>query len=94
MNSEWLNSIINFSIFAFERCIYKIVNKITIMARFIRKDATGPMEIKVGGESNGFVCVVGNNQPFCDGSHKKTSGEEPSKVYSYNKDGARTEVKL
>lgn len=54
-----------------------------------------PMEIKVGGESK-WICMCGlsNNQPFCDGSYKKMSGEEPSKVYSYNKDGTRTEVKL
>lgn len=40
------------------------------------------------------MCGLSNNQPFCDESHKKTSGEEPSIVYSYNKDGTRTEVKL
>lgn len=65
------------------------------MARLVRKDTTGPMEIKIGNESK-WICMCGlsNNQPFCDGSHKKTADEEPGKVYIYNKDGTRKETKL
>ncbi len=64
------------------------------MVRYVEKDATGPMEIKVGGESK-WICMCGlsKNQPYCDGSHKKTAGEEPGKIYFYNKDGTRKEVK-
>ncbi len=64
------------------------------MTRLVRKDATGPMEIKVGNESK-WICMCGlsKNQPYCDASHKKTTGEEPGKVYTYNEDGTRTEVK-
>lgn len=64
------------------------------MARFVRKDETGPMEIKMGNESK-WICMCGlsSNQPFCDGSHKKTAGEQSGKLYIYNKDGSRTEVK-
>ncbi|MFZ1077945.1 MAG: CDGSH iron-sulfur domain-containing protein [Nitrosotalea sp.] len=64
------------------------------MTRLVKKDATGPMEIKVGNESK-WICMCGlsKNQPFCDGSHKKTAGEESGKLYMYGKDGARIEIK-
>jgi CDGSH-type Zn-finger protein len=39
------------------------------------------------------MCGLSNNQPFCDGSHKKTADEEAGKVYRYNTDGTRTEIK-
>jgi CDGSH-type Zn-finger protein len=65
------------------------------MVRLVRKEATGPLEIKVGGESK-WICMCGlsANQPFCDGSHKKTVGEEAGKIYFYSKDGTRKEVSL
>ncbi len=63
------------------------------MARYVKKDATGPLEVKVGGESK-WICMCGlsANQPYCDGSHKKTAGEEPGKIYFYKKDGTRIQV--
>ena len=65
------------------------------MARLVRKEDRGPMEVKVGSESK-WICMCGlsNNQPFCDGSHKKTLGEEDGKVYRYNTDGTRTEIQI
>lgn len=63
------------------------------MARIVKKDAKGPMEIKVGGESK-WICMCGlsGNQPFCDGAHKQAASEEDGKIYKYA-NGVRSEVK-
>jgi CDGSH iron-sulfur domain-containing protein 3 len=52
------------------------------------------MPVKVGNGTK-WVCMCGlsSNQPFCDGSHKKTADEEAGKIYIYHQDGTRTEVK-
>jgi len=61
------------------------------MARLVRHDATGPIEVKPQDKSV-WICACGlsQNTPFCDGSHNKSRKEEAGKVYVYN--DARTEV--
>ena len=55
------------------------------MVRYVKKEGKGPVEVKVGNDSK-WICMCGlsQNQPFCDGAHKKTLNEEDGKVYRYN----------
>ena len=61
--------------------------------RKVIKSAQGPLEIKPQ-ESSVWICMCGlsKNQPFCDGSHKKTRDEEGGKIYEYDEEGHRREV--
>jgi len=63
------------------------------VTRLVKKESKGPFEIKVGMDSI-WICMCGlsNNQPFCDDSHKKTIDED-KKIYVYDKEGDRIEVK-
>jgi len=58
------------------------------MARLVKHDAKGPVEVKAG-----WVCMCGlsKNKPLCDGSHKQTLTEEDGKLYKYE-NGKRIEV--
>jgi len=61
--------------------------------RKITKTAQHPLEIKPQ-EKSVWICMCGlsKNQPYCDGSHKCTAGEEEGKTYEYDTEGHRKEV--
>ena len=62
------------------------------MARMVRHEATGPVEIKPQGQS-AWVCQCGlsQNLPLCDGSHKLArQNDKPGMVCIYDK--TRTKV--
>jgi len=59
------------------------------MARLVRHEATGPIEVKPQDKSV-WICQCGlsKNLPFCDGAHKlckQGDGEAEGKVYVYDK---------
>jgi CDGSH iron-sulfur domain-containing protein 3 len=64
------------------------------LARLVKKEYKGPLEIKVGTNSIRIcMCGLSSNQPFCDESHKKTADEEDNKTYAYEREGDRIEVR-
>ena len=64
------------------------------MARLIKHEEKGPVEIKVGGESKWICrCGLSKNQLFCDGLHKLCNDEEDGKIYEYDEQGYRKEIK-
>ena len=53
----------------------------------------GPYQVELTEGKPYFWCRCGRsqNQPFCDGSHKLTRGEDPGKLYWYDDAGQRHE---
>ena len=51
------------------------------MPRIVRRTPTEPTKFVIDGKEQWFCkCGLSQNQPYCDGSHKLTKGEEPGKL--------------
>src|SRR3954464_5727541 len=63
------------------------------MARIVRRTPQEPTKYVIDGKEVWLCkCGLSKNQPYCDGSHKITKGEEGGKLYWYDDAGQRHEV--
>ena len=64
------------------------------MARLAKRTPQEPAKYVIDGKEQWFCrCGLSKNQPYCDGSHKLTRGEDGGKLYWYDDAGTRHEVK-
>jgi len=53
------------------------------MPRLVVKKENKPMQV---GDKWICMCGLSKNQPFCDGSHKRTKDEDESRTYAYDEE--------
>ena len=65
----------------------------TTMTRHVMRTRSKPYPVTIGGETK-FICGCGlsANQPFCDGTHKKTLDEKEGTLCWYDADVVRHEL--
>ncbi len=62
------------------------------MPRIVIKTAKGPKVLAPQKDIYEIcMCGLSENQPFCDKSHRKTLDEKENILYTYDKEGNRTE---
>lgn len=60
------------------------------MARLIKRFRKLPYSVSVGSDTVSICgCGLSANLPFCDGTHKISESEEPSKLDWYDDEGRR-----
>ena len=63
------------------------------MARLVKRTNITPLKVMIEGQEQWLCrCGLSKTQPFCDGSHKLTRGEDPGKLYWYDDAGTRHEI--